>query len=569
MLARLLGVVAACAVAGATPSPAATPGYGDYTDWGGWALLQRGVQAGLASSYDRAGANADFSQYEYPPGLVRDANIPCVVATLTGPGVLWRFWMPHLTARRSFPARLYFDGESAPRIDTTSDVWLNGQYGYFQVPLVDTCAGGQVCYDPIPFAQSVRIETVSKAVPPGGWSANQHYYQWGYTLYSPGTTVTSYSGALAPEEQAARAAVAALFSNTGAHPAGSDPNAIRLDMPAQSVPGGQCAVLADLAGPGVMREIRVHMEAPTDAELAGLHLRVCYDEDALPAIDVPVGDFFGAGRGRAPYRSLPLGTDSPLGFYSYWPMPFHRAAYVALCNTTAAPIQLAGGAVEYGAGPISNDSCYLHVRREASVRAAGQVYHNMLATGGRGHYVGNLLYLEQDSYYLDLLEGDDVITVDGVWTLQGTGLEDAYNGGYYYNWVGIQPDEPEGPAPHSAIRPLHGLLYMDRHWGPEYARVEQYRWRIADRVPFASSIAVDIECQYGPVGSRWTSVAFWYQQPPLRGDLDDDGDVDGEDLLAFAACLYGPDVWGAPPTCAAADIDGDGDVDIHDFALVR
>lgn len=557
----------ASVVLGATPSLATTPGYSTYAEWHDWARLQRGVQAGLASSYDRTGGNDDFSHYEDPPGLIT-VEMPCTVATLTGPGVVWRFWMPHLTATRGFTVRLYFDGETTPRLETTSDVWLAGQFAYFQPPLVTTFAGGQVCYDPIPFTQSLRIEAVNKEIPWPG-HANQHYYQWSYALYPPGTPIASYNGTLAPEEQAARAAVAAMFTNAGAQPAGSDPLAVRLTTGGQAIPAGECLALAELDGPGVIREVRVRMESATDAELAGLYLRVFYDEDALPAIDVSVADFFGAGRGRAPYRSLPLGTDSPLGFYSYWPMPFYRAVRVTLCNTTAAPIQVTDGAVEYTVGPIDNDSCYLRVHREASVAAGSQTYHNMLTTAGRGHYVGNLLYLEQDSAYLGLLEGDDIITVDGVRTSYGTGLEDAYNGGYYYNWVLTQPNEPEGVSPHSAIRPLQGLLYMDRHSGPAYARVEQYRWRIADRVPFASAIAVNIECQYSPIGTCWTSIAFWYQQPPLRGDLDDDGDVDGADLLAFAGCLNGPDVQSVPQACTPADIDGDGDVDLRDFALVR
>jgi hypothetical protein len=79
------------------------------------------------------------------------------------------------------------------------------------------------------------------------------------------------------------------------------------------------------------------------------------------------------------------------------------------------------------------------------------------------------------------------------------------------------------------------------------------------------------------------TVTFWYGRPQaafaeaegrLLGDADDDGDVDGDDYLVFAECLFGPDTPPSPadPPPAAADclevsdFDGDCDVDVGDFA---
>ncbi len=98
-----------------------------------------------------------------------------------------------------------------------------------------------------------------------------------------------------------------------------------------------------------------------------------------------------------------------------------------------------------------------------------------------------------------MLEGDDVITVDGTTTLNGTGLEDAYNGGAYYNWVAVITDEPEGPYPQSATRPLSGILYVNK---AETSRADQYHWRISDCIPFSQSIEVNVECRYASDSSR-------------------------------------------------------------------
>jgi hypothetical protein len=136
-----------------------------------------------------------------------------------------------------------------------------------------------------------------------------------------------------------------------------------------------------------------------------------------------------------------------------------------------------------------------------------------------------------------MLEGDEIITVNGADVLHGTGLEDAYNGGYYYNWVAVQADEPEGVMPQSATRPLHGILYVGREAG--YARADQYRWQIADRIPFSRSLDVKIENRYAVTGAVWTSVAFWYQQPPIPADTNEDGDVDLADFAALQVCFGG------------------------------
>ncbi|HLB74333.1 MAG TPA: DUF2961 domain-containing protein, partial [Sedimentisphaerales bacterium] len=460
-------------------------GYSAYNSWADCARLRVGINAGLASSYDRQGGNDDFSHYEEPNGI-RTGNEIVTAATLSGPGIIYRFWMPHLTAKRNFIVRMYFDGEAVPRIDTNSVALLGGAFGYFSSPLVTTCAGGQVCYEPIPFRTSVRIETENKTLPNyPGWDSNRHYYQYSYMDYSTDTVLESYTETLTTQQQIDRASVVSLFENAGEHPAGGSPAAIDIDTPAAVIEPNSGIDLADLTGPGIIRRLNIGMAGADDAELDGLRLQVHYDDSSVAAIDVPVGNFFGAGKERALYKSIPLGTDSNDGFYCYWPMPFRRSVTVRVHNATDVNIPIESAAVQYE--PVANlqGMCYLHAVENSSTKQPGQIYHPILSTTGCGHYVGELLYVEQDNYSFYMLEGDDVVTVDGNDVLYGTGLEDAYNGGYYYNWVGVQADEPEGGYPQSAIRPLHGILYVNRRAGIQYARADQYRWRIADCVPFS------------------------------------------------------------------------------------
>jgi hypothetical protein len=121
---------------------------------------------------------------------------------------------------------------------------------------------------------------------------------------------------------------------------------------------------------------------------------------------------------------------------------------------------------------------------------------------GAGHYLGCMLTVSrspEDSRF-GYLEGNDYIEVDGgaKQTLRGTGMEDAFNGGYYYS------------APFDT--PFAGLLVK-----LPAGTTSQYRCRVIDFVPFETSILVQYQAvdSWGQEFERtYETTAFWYQQPP-------------------------------------------------------
>ena len=536
----------------ATAAAAERTGYEALANWDYLPAAKTGVVAGLISSYDRSGANQDYNHYEYPTGLRTD-DVDTILTpvhgqgqtTHLGPGVVTRFWMPHAAAEVPFPVKITIDGAAVPQIDTDSDTLLGGAYGQppnpatdlFSGPLVGTLVGGQVSYEPISFQQSLKIESYNYSG--GSWARTHHYYQYNYYRFENGDSVASFTGTMTPAQQTARAAAVSIIDNAGANPAGADPGAVVIGQPAQSIPAGGSLTLAGIAGSGRIRRLSLRMDSADDDELDGLRLRVSYDGLAGHAIDVPVSHFFGAGHERVAYSSVPMGTDGAEGFYCYLPMPFRRSVAVELYNDTGSPISIDSATVEYTAGGVGADDGYLHAAFNEQTLSGEEPFHLLLQTAGQGHYVGNLLYVQRAETARAILEGDDIIIIDGNRYLYGTGLEDAFNAGYYYNHVLAQAGDGDDPYPESGTGPYHGLLHMDdQDFGDGFLRTDQYRWLIADAVPFTDSIEVRVEHFSDPThaDALFGSTAFYYliPDPPHPGDINFDGLVDGLDYTAWA-----------------------------------
>ena len=119
------------------------------------------------------------------------------------------------------------------------------------------------------------------------------------------------------------------------------------------IPAGEAVTIADLPGPGTIthiwltqwsrRLIGVDWEVPEPDLLRTLVVRITWDDQPVPAISVPIGDFFGLGNGiAATYASLPftasanpameLRQHGHLALNCYLPMPFAQRARVELVN---------------------------------------------------------------------------------------------------------------------------------------------------------------------------------------------------------------------------------------------
>ena len=285
--------------------------------------------------------------------------------------------------------------------------------------------------------------------------------------------------------------------------------------PSVEIAPGAVHELAAIEGPG--RITHVWLTTPHD-RWRSLLLRAHWDGARQPAVEVPVGDFFGQGWGRfAQLSSAMVAVNPHGGFNSYWPMPFRRGARLTLENLSDSPavvyyqVTYEQGADEAGAG-------YLHAHwRRSNPVPRGEVHTLVEGVSGSGHYAGTYLAWGSNArgwwgegevkFYLD---GDTTHP-----TICGTGTEDYVGGAWNFDVTGQGYTTYTTPwlGMHQVIRP-DGQYESQQRFG-------MYRWHVPDPVRFASALRVTIQAlgwrsggRYLPLTDDVASTALFYLDAP-------------------------------------------------------
>ena len=96
---------------------------------------------------------------------------------------------------------------------------------------------------------------------------------------------------------------------------------------------GEERTIAQLSGPGIITHIWFTVADSESYSLKRIVLRMFWDDDPLPAVETPLGDFFGLGLGQYfVYQSAPLSVGSQKALNCYFPMPFRKAARITVKN---------------------------------------------------------------------------------------------------------------------------------------------------------------------------------------------------------------------------------------------
>lgn len=291
----------------------------------------------------------------------------------------------------------------------------------------------------------------------------------------------------------------------------------------------ETAVLMQERGPGVISHLWFTINSSDPYHLKNLVLRMHWDGEREPSVEVPIGDFFGLGLGDYFLYQSALTTVAPMkALNAYFPMPFGRSALVSVTNEGKVRTDNFYYNIDYSLFPASpEDLGYFHAQYRQATPSRGWVdpwqsdymapaqatknlsgAHNyvFVEARGKGHLIGvTQAILQNEAGWPG--EGDEMIFIDedATPTINGTGTEDYYNGAWDFGGV-------DGATPFSY--PHNGAPYIvdAERVGGRYCL---YRWYTDNPVRFEKSLKFTIE--HGDNNHRFDnffSVAYWYQTEP-------------------------------------------------------
>lgn len=242
-----------------------------------------------------------------------------------------------------------------------------------------------------------------------------------------------------------------------------------------------------------------------------LILRMYWDGNDHPSVEAPIGDFFGIGQCEyKQYLSQFIGLSSG-GFYNYFPMPFTKGVRIEVENMHDKVIPYVFLNANYQAlENLPEDAGRFHCLYNAGTNPGADPL-TVLKTNGKGHYVGCCLSIQgKNKNYLSYLEAPEYVYIDtedrSVPTLVGTGLEDYFNGGWYFR-------EGEFAGPYHGVPIKDALRSM----------VSMYRFHDEDAIGFDKNIEMAF-INPRPAEQlqefKFSSTAYWYQDKATKLAFD-------------------------------------------------
>ena len=277
-------------------------------------------------------------------------------------------------------------------------------------------------------------------------------------------------------------------------------------------------VIADIKGPGAIQQMWF---TPTGNWRFTI-MRIYWDDEKTPSVEVPIGDFFVQGFGKYhPITSLPICVNPGSAFNSYSIMPFRKHCKITISNIAKQNMTLFYQ-INYTLTEIPDDAAYFHAQfRRVNPLPYKAIYTIVDNIKGKGQYVGTIMNWGANSggwwgegeikFYID---GDKEFP-----TICGTGTEDYFCGSYgFMTQKNVKDKDSYDYTPYST--PYSGFYPMKLSYGDDRteARFELYRWHITDPVRFDKDLKVTIQAlgwksdgRYLPLKDDISSVAIWYQ----------------------------------------------------------
>jgi len=275
-------------------------------------------------------------------------------------------------------------------------------------------------------------------------------------------------------------------------------------------------------GPGVITHIWFTIAAQSALHLKEIVIRIYWDGNSKPSVEVPVGDFFGLNLGQyVVYQSAYLNCSSVKALNCYFSMPFRKSARITATNEGKQPVGSFYSNIDYQLVPsLPEDIVYFHAQYrqkapntavkfapgEKELNNDGRSNYVFAETRGKGHLMGVTMGVLQNGENW-FGEGDDMIFIDNETTpaIIGTGTEDYINGAWDFGGR-------DGAVPFA--HQYNGAQFMQapEHGGGRYL---MYRWHGDNPVTFERYLKHTIE--HGHANDRadnFYTVCYWYQTQP-------------------------------------------------------
>lgn len=302
--------------------------------------------------------------------------------------------------------------------------------------------------------------------------------------------------------------------------------------PSIEIEPGETFVLADIKTAGAIQQIWI--TSLDNVKQRDLILRMYWDGQSQPSVEVPLGDFFCCGLDDyAHVSSLAVCVNPGRGLNCFWEMPYRQNARLTLENRHPGQTATVYYQINYTETEVPEDCAYFHAQFRRTNPVPYMGVHTLLdEVNGQGHYVGTYMTWGVNNagwwgegeikFYLD----DDKEFP----TICGTGTEDYFLGSHNYD-VGVAVKGHKN-AYSEYTTPYSGVPEIQRPDGVyrSQQRFGMYRWHIPDPIRFQERLKVTIQAlgwrdfgnwdgdikqrRYLPLQDDISSVAFWYQSLP-------------------------------------------------------
>ena len=285
-------------------------------------------------------------------------------------------------------------------------------------------------------------------------------------------------------------------------------------------------VIADLKGPGVIRHVHTTRHYKRPISTRGVVLLIYFDGANQPAVQCPLGDFFGDGcNGKSMDFSTPLIECAPGSYNAYIPMPFKTGAKVMLRNDTDIDLDNYSYVEWEPLAQWNPDWGYFHATYQ---RQAFPLSDDMQVTffhvEGAGHLLGRQFTVTTDEPLFKnfhfVMEGNNEVDIDGQERrLDYLGSEDSFtfSWGFQTTFAGCRAGMPLVKTgdlnllsiyrfhDHMPIRFTRELTWSI-NWKHEFWKNPQWLEPIRQRK------------QEGGGWVDYATVFYWYQDTPAGFD---------------------------------------------------